>query len=145
MDRRERGSTLVFRRLRGIFGQGEPHGEGSSSGLFGLDETERERIGTEDDPLRGFEAAMERHAEAARAEQTGDPEKAIRLYEISVSEGFVGSHPYERLCYAACTVVRVNDLGPYVGGRDLDLSAVAAEEIGLTAAGADVVDVRVLE
>ena len=97
MDRRERGSTLVFRRLRGIFGQGEPHGEGSSSGLFGLDETERERIGTEDDPLRGFEAAMERHAEAARAEQTGDPEKAIRLYEISVSEGFVGSHPYERL------------------------------------------------
>jgi hypothetical protein len=86
-----------MRRLRGIFSREEPHSEGSSSGLFGLDETERERIGTEDDPLRGFEAAMERHAEAERAEQTGDPEKAIRLYEISVSEGFVGSHPYERL------------------------------------------------
>jgi rare lipoprotein A len=50
-----------------------------------------------------------------------------------------------RVCYATCTVVRVNDLGPYVGGRDLDLSAVAAEEIGLTAAGADVVEVRVLD
>jgi hypothetical protein len=86
-----------MRRLRGIFGRGEPHSEGSSSGLFGLDEGERERIGTEDDSLHGFEAAMERHAEAERAEQTGDPEKAIRLYEISVSEGFVGSHPYERL------------------------------------------------
>ncbi len=40
---------------------------------------------------------MERHEEAARAEQGGDPEKAIRLYETSVAEGFVGSHPYERL------------------------------------------------
>jgi rare lipoprotein A len=47
--------------------------------------------------------------------------------------------------YETCTVVRVNDQGPYVGGRDLDLSQVAAEEIGLTAVGSDVVDVRVLE
>jgi rare lipoprotein A len=50
-----------------------------------------------------------------------------------------------RVCYAECTVVRVNDLGPYVGGVDLDLSQAAAEEIGLTAAGTDVVDVRVLD
>jgi rare lipoprotein A len=50
-----------------------------------------------------------------------------------------------RVCYAACAVVRVNDLGPYVGGRDLDLSQAAAEEIGLTAVGTDFVDVRVLE
>ena len=69
----------------------------SSRGLFGLDPAEREGIGTEDDPLRGFEAAMERHAEAEKAEQNGDPEKAISLYETSVAEGFVGSHPYERL------------------------------------------------
>jgi hypothetical protein len=88
---------LVFRRLRNIFGRGDTPREGSSTGLFGLDEAERERIGTEKDPLRGFEAAMQRHAEAARAEQNGDPERAISLYEISVSEGFVGSHPYERL------------------------------------------------
>ena len=50
-----------------------------------------------------------------------------------------------RVCYAACTVVRVNDLGPYVAGRDLDLSLAAAEEIGLTTIGIDVVDVEVLE
>jgi rare lipoprotein A len=50
-----------------------------------------------------------------------------------------------RVCYAACTVVRVNDLGPYAAGVDLDLSQVAAEEIGLTAAGTDVVDVQLLE
>jgi rare lipoprotein A len=42
-------------------------------------------------------------------------------------------------------VVRVNDRGPYAGGRDLDLSQAAAEEIGLTTVGTDVVDVQVLE
>jgi rare lipoprotein A len=42
-------------------------------------------------------------------------------------------------------VVTVNDRGPYVVGRDLDLSQAAAEEIGLTAVGTDVVDVQVFE
>ena len=42
-------------------------------------------------------------------------------------------------------VVEVTDRGPYVGGRDLDLSAVAAEEIGLTYTGVDYVDVEVLD
>jgi hypothetical protein len=87
---------LVLRRLRGIFGR-EAGPPGEPAPLFGLDDAERARIGTEDDPLRGFEAAMERHEEAERALQGGDPEKAIRLYETSVAEGFVGSHPYERL------------------------------------------------
>ena len=87
---------MVLRRLRSIFERGSrPSGEPSP--LFGLDPDERARIGTEDDPLRGFEAAMERHEEAGRAEQSGDPERAILLYETSVAEGFVGSHPYERL------------------------------------------------
>ena len=86
---------MVLRWLRGIFGRGEPPGE--SSNLFGLDPVERDRIETEDDPLRGFEAAMERHAEAERALQNADIEVAIRLYETSVAEEFVGSHPYERL------------------------------------------------
>ena len=49
------------------------------------------------------------------------------------------------VCYVDCTVVRVNDRGPYVAGRDLDLSQAAAEEVGLTAVGTDVVDVEVLE
>ena len=40
--------------------------------------------------------------------------------------------------------VTVNDRGPYVPGRELDLSAAAAEEIGLTYTGIDVVDVQVL-
>jgi hypothetical protein len=86
---------VVLRWLRGIFGREESRPIEEFSGL--LDPVERERIGTENDPLRGFEAAMERHAEAEKAEQSGDPEKAIRLYETSVAGEFVGSHPYERL------------------------------------------------
>lgn len=42
------------------------------------------------------------------------------------------------------TVVEVTDRGPYVPGRELDLSAAAAEEIGLTYVGTDYVDVEVL-
>lgn len=41
-------------------------------------------------------------------------------------------------------VVTVNDRGPYVGDREIDLSQAAAEAIGLTAAGIDVVDVEIL-
>jgi rare lipoprotein A len=64
---------------------------------------------------------------------------------------YTAAHPYLpmgtdlEVCYADCTVVRVNDRGPYVAGRDLDLSQAAAEEVGLTAVGTDVVDVEVLE
>lgn len=39
-------------------------------------------------------------------------------------------------------VVRVNDRGPYVAGRDLDLSQAAAESIGLTAVGVATVEVE---
>jgi rare lipoprotein A len=40
--------------------------------------------------------------------------------------------------------VTVNDRGPYVGGRKLDLSQGAAEAIGLTRAGVDYVDYSVV-
>src|SRR5215212_11431777 len=64
---------------------------------------------------------------------------------------YTAAHPYLpmgtilKVCYLDCTVVRVNDRGPYVAGRNLDLSAVAAADIGLTLVGADVVDAEVLE
>jgi hypothetical protein len=87
---------LVLRRLRAIFG-GEARDEEPTGPLYGLDPEERERIGTDRDPLRDFEAAMRRNEAAERAEQSGDPQRAIDLYEESVAEGFVGVHPYERL------------------------------------------------
>ncbi|HET7479451.1 MAG TPA: hypothetical protein VFJ72_08060 [Rubrobacteraceae bacterium] len=87
----------MFGRLRGIFGGRREDTAPASSGLSSLAPEETAKIGTEEDPLRGYEAAVERHEEAARAEQTGDPERAIALYEKSVAERFVGSHPYEAL------------------------------------------------
>ena len=35
-----------------------------------------------------------------------------------------------RVCYVGCEVVRINDRGPYVHGRDLDLSEGTARRIG---------------
>lgn len=50
------------------------------------------------------------------------------------------------VCYRGrCVVVRVNDRGPYVKGRDLDLSRGAAEALGMIEAGVAPVRVRVLE
>jgi peptidoglycan lytic transglycosylase len=48
------------------------------------------------------------------------------------------------VCYQGCVTVRVNDRGPYGGGREMDLSQAAAEAIGLTYVGVDVVDATVL-
>ena len=87
---------MVLRRLRGIFG-GPDRSTSETSSLYGLEEEERARIGTEEDPLRNFEAAMQRNEEAELAVKGGDTERAIHLYEISIAEEFVGSHPYERL------------------------------------------------
>ena len=87
---------MILRRLRDIFG-GHDRPGGEPSPLYGLEDEVRARIGTEEDPLRNFEAAMRRNEEAEKAVQGGDTGRAIKLYEISVREGFVGSHPYERL------------------------------------------------
>jgi rare lipoprotein A len=40
-----------------------------------------------------------------------------------------------RVCFKSCAVVRVNDRGPYIHGREVDLSKGAADAIGLTASG----------
>lgn len=88
----------MFRRLREIFGNRESGPAGREpSGHPILDPEEGAKIGTDEDPLRGYEAAIERHMAAAEADRNGDPEYAIRLYEQSVAENFVGSHPYEAL------------------------------------------------
>lgn len=79
-----------MRWIRKLFGEREP-GQGV------LSPEESERIGTNEDLLVGYEEALERNLRAARSEGRGDAEGAIRLYETSVEEEFVGAHPYERL------------------------------------------------
>ena len=40
-----------------------------------------------------------------------------------------------RVCFKSCAIVRVTDRGPYIHGRELDLSKGAADAIGLTDSG----------
>jgi rare lipoprotein A len=40
-----------------------------------------------------------------------------------------------RVCFNRCAVVRVTDRGPFIHGREVDLSKGAADAIGLTASG----------
>lgn len=61
--------------------------------------------------------------------------------------GFTAAHrslPFGtrlRVCFRGCTVVRVNDRGPYSGNRGLDLSKGAADAIGLTNTGVGTVKI----
>lgn len=40
-----------------------------------------------------------------------------------------------KVCHEDCAEVLVNDRGPFVGGRDIDLSRAAAEAVGLDGVG----------
>ena len=40
-----------------------------------------------------------------------------------------------RVCRSRCVTVRINDRGPWVRGRDIDLSPAAARAIGLSGTG----------
>ena len=40
-----------------------------------------------------------------------------------------------RVCHGRCVIVRINDRGPWVRGRDIDLSPAAARAIGLDGTG----------
>jgi rare lipoprotein A len=40
-----------------------------------------------------------------------------------------------RVCHSGCVIVRINDRGPFVRGRDIDLSPAAAQAIGLGSIG----------
>ena len=48
------------------------------------------------------------------------------------------------VCYQGCTTVRINDRGPFIGSRELDLSYGAAKAIGLVQPGVANVQVTYL-
>ena len=49
-----------------------------------------------------------------------------------------------RVCYEGCVNVTINDRGPFIGARELDLSRGAAEAIGLIDPGVANVEVTYL-
>ncbi len=48
------------------------------------------------------------------------------------------------VCYQGCTTVRINDRGPFIGARELDLSYAAAKDIGLVHPGVADISVKFL-
>ena len=64
--------------------------------------------------------------------------------------GFTAAHktlPFGtqlRVCYEGCVDVRINDRGPFIGSRELDLSYGAAKSIGLVHPGVANVQVTYL-
>ena len=48
------------------------------------------------------------------------------------------------VCYQGCTTVRINDRGPFIGARELDLSYGAAKAIGLVHPGVANVNITYL-
>lgn len=84
---------MVLRKIKRLFGSSEkPQGAGGGLGIEGA-----EKVGTPEDPLHGYEEGLERNLTAMEAEQRGEVDRAVALYERSVSEQFVDSHPYEQL------------------------------------------------
>jgi len=49
-----------------------------------------------------------------------------------------------RVCYQGCVDVRINDRGPFIGARELDLSYGAAHAVGLVGPGVANVEVTYL-
>ena len=70
--------------------------------------------------------------------------------EVYNMYGFTAAHktlPFGtklRVCYEGCVDVYINDRGPFIGARELDLSKGAATKIGLIRPGVANVDVTYL-
>ncbi|CAN5487319.1 MAG: septal ring lytic transglycosylase RlpA family protein [Actinomycetota bacterium] len=78
-------------------------------------------------------------------ELAGNPTASGEPFDPS---GLTAAHPslpfgtQAEVCYQGCTTVTINDRGPFVEGRGLDLSAGAAQAIGLT--GVDTVEFNIV-
>ena len=56
-------------------------------------------------------------------------------YELTAAHKTLPFGTRLKVCLDGCVVVRINDRGPYISNRDLDLSYGAAAEIGLVSKG----------
>jgi len=65
-------------------------------------------------------------------------------YGISAAHKTLAFGTKLRVCYQGCVDVKINDRGPYIGARELDLSYGAAQAIGLIDPGVANVSVTFL-
>ena len=70
--------------------------------------------------------------------------ETYNMYGISAAHKTLPFGTKLRVCYQGCVDVRINDRGPYIGARELDLSYGAASAIGLIHPGVANVEVTYL-
>ena len=67
--------------------------------------------------------------------------ETYNMYGITAAHKTLPFGTELRVCYQGCVDVRINDRGPYIGQRELDLSYGAAKVIGLVEPGVATVSV----
>ena len=60
---------------------------------------------------------------------------ASELPEMTAAHRTLAFNTRVRVCHSGCVTVRINDRGPWVRGRHIDLSPAAARAIGLSQTG----------
>ena len=70
--------------------------------------------------------------------------ETYNMYGISAAHKTLPFGTELRVCYKGCVDVRINDRGPYIGARELDLSYGAAKAIGLVEPGVATVSITYL-
>ena len=70
--------------------------------------------------------------------------ETYNMYGISAAHKTLPFGTELRVCYQGCVDVRINDRGPYIGARELDLSYGAAKAIGLIEPGVATVSITYL-
>ena len=70
--------------------------------------------------------------------------EVYNMYGFTAAHKTLPFHTKLRVCYQGCVDVRINDRGPYIGSRELDLSYGAAQRIGLIHSGVANVEVSYL-
>ena len=61
--------------------------------------------------------------------------EVFNMYDLTAASPYLPFGTRLRVCYSGCVDVRINDRGPFVGNRTLDLSYGAANRIGLLGPG----------
>ena len=61
--------------------------------------------------------------------------ETFNMYDLTAASPYLPFGTKLRVCYSGCVDVRINDRGPFIGNRTLDLSYGAASRIGLLGPG----------
>ena len=70
--------------------------------------------------------------------------EVYNMYDFTAAHKTLPFGTKLRVCYQGCVDVRINDRGPYIGSRELDLSKGAARRIGLIHRGVGNVSINYL-